>query len=134
MRLHLNKILPFFLITAFLSAQLSVNHFHLAEKHGHDGDHHEHNVQAHAHNLSSHQDSIDSRHGADDYNVIELDNECTLSGCGKAGSQFTALISSTHTLAASLKPSGTQSPRPSSWKQRYLSYSTIRLRAPPHVS
>ena len=130
----LNKVLPLFLITAFLAAQLSVTHIHLAEKHGHDGDHHEHNILAHAHDLSNHQDSIDSAPVTDGYSVIELNNDCTHSGCGKTSSQPAPFISSDYTLVFSSKPSSIQSPRPSSKKQWYLSYSTIRLRAPPQLS
>lgn len=131
---RLNKLLHFFLITAFLTAPVSVTHIHLAEKHGHDGDHHEHNIQAHSHNLSNHQDSIDFEHVADDYNFIELDNDCTHSGCRKAGSQLAPFISSAHILVFNSKSSSIQLPRLSSKKQRYISYSTIRLRAPPQLS
>ena len=130
----LNKILSLFLITAFLAAQVSVTHIHLAEKHGHDGDHHEHNIQAHAHDLSSHKDSIEFGHTTDDYGVIELSNDCISSGCGKSGSQLAPFISSDYILVFSSKPSSIQSSRPSNKKQEYLSYSTIRSRAPPQLS
>jgi hypothetical protein len=133
MRLHLNKVLPFFLITALLAVQVSVSHIHLAENHDHDGSHHQHNIQAH-YASSHHASTIDSIHVVDAYNVIEFDNDYPHSGCGKAGSQLIASTSNALQLLFDIHPSGIQSPKQDSNKQRYITYSTIRLRAPPQFS
>ena len=130
MTFRLNKILPFLLITAFLAAQASVTHIHLAEKHDHSGGHHEHSIQAHAHYAGS----IDSTHATADNSVMEFGNDCTHSGCGKVGSQLTPYVSSTHLLLFNYKPFSLKLPMQDGKKEGYLSYSTIRLRAPPQLS
>jgi hypothetical protein len=135
MRLHLNKILPFFLITAFLAVQMSVTHIHLAENHDHDGSHHQHNVQAHAYYASSHHaDTIDSTHAIDDTNVIEFDNDGACSGCVKVGSKLIASITNADQLLFSFHSAGIQLPERGSNRQKYTTYSTVRLRAPPQLS
>ena len=135
LKLRHNKALLLFLITVFLTVQWTATHIHLAEHHDHDGNHHQHNIQAHAHQASSHHaDTIDSAHAAGDYKVVELDNDCTSSGWKKIGDQLTVSISVPYQLLFVPKSSGIQLPEQNSNKQSYITYSTIRLRAPPHFS
>jgi hypothetical protein len=130
-----NKTLLLFLITAFLTLQWTATHIHLAEHHDHDGNHHQHNIQAHVHYASSqHADTLDSAHATDDYSVVELDNDCTSLGWKKVSDQLTVSISIAYQLLFIPKSSSIQLPEQDSNKQRYITYSTIRLRAPPQFS
>ena len=130
-----NKTLLLFLITAFLTLQWTATHIHLAEHHDHDGNHHQHNIQAHVHYASSHHaDTLDSDHAKDDYSVVELDNDCTSLGWKKVSDQLTVSISIAYQLLFIPKSSSIQLPEQDSNKQRYIAYSTIRLRAPPQFS
>ncbi|MCW8934318.1 MAG: hypothetical protein OQK98_06300 [Gammaproteobacteria bacterium] len=134
-KLHHNKTLLLLLITVFLTAQWSATHIHLAAHHDHDGDHHQHNIQAHAHQASSyHADTIDSAHAAGDYKVVELDNDCTSSGWKKIGDQLSVSILVPYQLLFVPNPSCIQLPEQNSNKHGYITYSTTRLRAPPHIS
>jgi hypothetical protein len=134
-KLRPNKTLLFFLITVLLTVQWTATHIHLAEHHDHDGDHHQHNIQAHSHDASSHHaDVIDSAHSTDDYNVVELGNDCTSPGWKKTGDQLTVSISIAYQLLFVPKSSSIPLPDQDSNKQSYITYSTIRLRAPPQFS
>jgi len=130
-----NKILLFFLVAAFFTVQCTEMHIHLAGHHVHDGNHYQHNIQAHAHYASSHHaDTIDSTYGIDDYNVVELDNDCTSPRWKKTGNQLTVSISIPYQLLFAPKFSSIQLPEQNSNKHSYITYSTIRLRAPPQFS
>lgn len=135
LKLRHNKALLFFLITAFLTVQWSAVHIHLAEYHDHNGNHHQHNIQAHAHKTSSHHaDTIDSAHTTGDYKVVELDNDCTSPGLKKTGDQLAVLILVPYQLILVPKSISIQLAEQNSNKQNYITYSTIRLRAPPRFS
>ena len=135
LKLRHNKTLLLLLITVFLTVQWTATHIHLAAHHDHDGSHHQHNIQAHAHQASSyHADTIDSAHATGDYKVVELDNDCASSGWKKIGDQLTVLISVPYQLLFVPKSSSIQLPEQNSNKHSYITYSTIRLRAPPHIS
>lgn len=135
LKLRRNKTLLLFLITVFLTVQWATVHIHLAEHHDHNGNHHQHNIQAHAHEVSSHHaDSISSVHSTDDDNVVELDNDCTSPGWKKIGDQLVVSISITYQIVFVPKSSSIQLSEQNSNKQRYITYSTIRLRAPPQFS
>lgn len=130
-----NITLLFFLVTVFLTAQWTATHIHLAEHHDHDGDHHQHSIQAHAHDAPNHHaDSIDSAHTTDTYNVVELGNDCTSPGWKKTGDQLTVSISIAYQLLFVPGSSSTPLPAQDSKKQNYISYSTVKLRAPPQFS
>lgn len=135
LKLRHNKIALFFLITVFLTVQWTAVHIHLAEHHDHNGNHHQHNIQAHAHEASSHNaDAIDSAHATDDYNVVELDNDCTSPGWKKITDQLPVSVSVTYQLLSIPKSSSIQLPEQDSNKQSYITYSTIGSRAPPQLS
>jgi hypothetical protein len=130
-----NKVLLLFLVTAFLTVQWTTAHIHLAEHHDHDGSHHQHDIQAHAHHSSDHHaDSVDSSDVTGDHDVVELDHECS-SPCWKnLGDQPVASGLPELRLMASSQSSGVILPEADDNKQSYLTYSTIRLRAPPQFS
>ena len=110
-------------------------HIHLAELHDHNGSHHQHDIQAHTHYPSSqHADTIDSAHAADDYNVIDLDKVCTSPGWKKLTDH--AIVSTTLARQFLFVPQTTRvkSPELDNNKQNYITYSTVRLRAPPKFS
>ncbi|MDH5571852.1 MAG: hypothetical protein OEY89_08810 [Gammaproteobacteria bacterium] len=135
LKLRHNKTLLFFLITAFLTVQWAAVHIHLAEHHNHNGNHHQHNIQAHAHKVSSHHvDGIDFAHVTDDYNVVELDNDCASPGWKKTGDQLAVSMSVVYQLLFVSHSIGTLISEQDSNKQSYIAYSTIRLRAPPQFS
>ena len=135
LKLRHNKALLLFLITVFLTVQWSAVHIHLAEHHDHNGNHHQHSIQTHAHETSAHHaDSITTKHVTDDFKVVELDNDCTSSGWKKTGNQPVILISIAYQLAYVPEFSNIQLSDKASNKQSYITYSIIRLRAPPQVS
>ena len=130
-----NKIWLFFLVTAFLAVQWTATHIHLAEHHDHDGSHHLHNIQAHTHYTSDHSvDSIDSLHVVEDYSVVDLDNDCALPAFKKLADQSIVLISIAHQVLFSLQDTRVKLFELDNNKQSYITYSTIRLRAPPQFS
>jgi hypothetical protein len=135
LKLRHNKALLLFLITVFLTVQWTATHIHLAEHHDHDGNHHQHNIQAHAHQASGHHaDTIDSVHATGDYKVVELDNDCTSHGWKKIGDQQAVSILVAYQLVFVPKYPSIQLSELGSNKQNYITYSTIRLRAPPQFS
>ena len=130
-----NKILLLFLLIAFITAQWAVTHIHLAEHHDHDGNNHQHNIQAHTHSTSDYSvDTIDSGHVIDDNNVVDLDNDCALPASKKLGDQSIVSNSTAHQILFSLQSTRIKLPELDSNKQNYITYSTIRLRAPPKFS
>lgn len=130
-----NKILLLFLLTAFVTVQWTAIHIHLAEHHNHDGNHHQHNIQAHAHYTTNHHaDTIDSAHAIEDYNVVDLENDCVLPMCKKLGGQLIVSIPIAYQFLFSPQSTRIQLPELDSNKQSYITYSTIRLRAPPQLS
>ena len=135
LKLRHNKALLLFLITVFLTVQWTATHIHLAEHHDGNGNH-QHTIQAHAHGtLNHHKDSIDySAHAAGDYKVVELDNDCTSPGWKKIGDQQAVSISVVYQFVSVAKSPGIQLSEQGSNKQNYITYSTIRLRAPPQIS
>ncbi|MFC1750789.1 hypothetical protein ACFL2V_18515 [Pseudomonadota bacterium] len=135
--IRLNKALLLFVITAFISMQWSATHVHLAENHDHDGSHHQHDTQAHSHHLSSHHaDVIDASHIGADGNVVELEQECSspLPGWKKQSEQSFALTSSNFPSFSSPQHKHLRRPEIGQSTLSYLSYATIRPRAPPHFS
>lgn len=134
-RLRNNKTLFIIIITAFLAVQWSTAHIHLAEHHDHDGSHHKHASQGHLHELASHHiDAIDVSHADSHENIVELDHESTSPAWNKLDDHPDALTqvigylerqahAGTICLSISNEPD-------SSW----LSYSTVRLRAPPQFT
>jgi len=110
-------------------------HIHLAEHHDHNGSHHQHNILAHAHYASSqHTDTIDSAHAEDDYNIVDLDNVCTSPGWKKLSDHAIVSTRLARQFLAVLQSTSVKLPDPDCNKQNYISYSTVRLRAPPTVS
>ena len=133
LKLGHNKALLLLLATAFLATQWATVHIHPAEHHDHNGDHHQHNI--HAHEASSyHANSIYSEHDTDDYNIVEFDNDCTSPGWKKTGDQLAVSISVAYQFVFIAKPSNIQLSELDSNKQSYITYSTIRHRAPPQFS
>lgn len=134
-RLYRNK--PFFIvvIAAFLAVQWSSVHIHLATHHDHDGSHHQHVSKGHLHDLGSHHaDAIDVSHADNHESVVELDHECTSPSWKKFDDQPDVLAQFHGCFIRQLyydvgRPSTYKAPD-SSW----LSYSTIRLRAPPQFA
>ncbi len=130
--IHRNRILFIFLITAFLAVQWSSAHIHLAEQHNHDGSHHQHSSKSHLHSLGNHHsNSIDTSHSTDENYVVQLDLEYRLPKWNKLDNQPDVLPQANHPLLP--VPQHTDIPRPKFSLSQYpwLSYSTVRLRAPP---
>ena len=120
------------LITIFISVQWTATHVHLAKHHDHDGSSlHQHNIQVHAHHVSSHHaDAIDFAPAMGDYKVVELDND-GIPGGKKTDNQ--QAVTAYHLLFV-IKSSRTFLPEQERNSQKYITYSTIRLRAPPQFS
>lgn len=132
---RLNNVFFIFLVTAFLTAQWTTAHIHLAERHDHDGSHHQHDIQSHAHHSSGHHaDTIDSSHVTGDHDAVELDHECSSPCWKKLGDQPIVSGVSELQLTVLSKSSGVILLETDDNKQNYLTYSTIRLRAPPQFS
>lgn len=131
------KALLLFIVTAFLALQWSTAHIHLAEHHHHDGSHHQHASQGHLHDYGSqHFDVIDASHADSHQSIVELDHECTSPGWNKSklDDHADVLVQTdnhfeyqTHYEIVHLTVSNESG---ASW----LSYSTVRLRAPPQFA
>jgi len=128
----IKTVLNVFLVIAFLSMQFSSAHIHLAENHQHDGSQHAHESRGHSHALSDHhEDVFDSSPSPADYRVVEISQESALQVCSPDQSSelvFTLLYKLFPPLQIAIRPgfSNTYSHQ-ASW----LSYSNVRLRAPP---
>jgi len=128
----IKTVLNVFLVIAFLSMQFSSAHIHLAENHQHDGSQHAHKSRGHSHALSDHhEDAFDSSQSPADYRVVEISQESALQACNSDhGSEliFTLLFELFTPLQVAIRPgfSNTYNHQ-ASW----LSYSNVRLRAPP---
>ena len=110
-------------------------HIHLAGHHDHNGSHHQHNIQAHTHYASSqHADTIDSAHVDDEYNIVDLDHDCTSPGWKKLDDHVTVSTILARQFLFVLQSTSVKLPELDSNKQNYIAYSTIRLRAPPKFS
>lgn len=134
-KIHQNKALFIFVITAFLAVQWSSAHIHLAAHHDHDGSHHQHVPQGHLHDLGSHHaDAIDISHADSHENIVELDHESTSPSWKKLDDHQDALAPPHRHFVCQLRcteiSSSEDEPLGSSW----LTYSNIRLRAPPQFT
>lgn len=129
-----NKSLFFLLITALLTAQWASAHIHLAEHHDHDGSHHQHASEGHSyHPANHHSDVIDAPHAPGKYDVVELEHECTSPGWNKLDDLPDVFISVTHQPVFSSHPLSVKLSDPDNPRSSWLSYSTVRLRAPPLI-
>ena len=131
-RFHQNKAFLILIVTAFLSVQWSSAHIHLATHHDHDGSHHQHASKVHLHDVGSHHaDAIDISHADNHEDIVELDRECTSPNSKKFDDQSNVLTQyyeySIYQLRQGVNCSSIYIAPGASW----LSYSTIRLRAPP---
>ena len=134
-KFHHNKTLLFLLVTAFLTVQWTAAHIHLEKHHDHGGNNHQHNVQAHAHySTNHHSDTIDSAHEIENYNVVDLGNDCVLPRYTKLDDFSIVSISIAHQFLFAPLFNRVQLPKLDSNRQSYITYSTIRLRAPPQFS
>jgi len=132
MNLFRNKSLFFLLITALLTAQWASAHIHLAEHHDHDGSHHQHASEGHSyHPASHHTDVIDAPHAPEKYDVVELEHECTSPSWNKLDDLPDVSISVIHQPVFSAQSVGINLTDPDNHQSSWLSYSTVRLRAPP---
>lgn len=131
-QLRQNKTLFILIITAFLAVQWSSAHIHLATLHDHDGNHHQHATQGHLHDLGSHHiDAIDVSHTDSHENVVELGNECTSPSWKKLDDQPDVFADSFNYHFSQLRYSYVYLASYESPDSSWLSYSTVRLRAPP---
>lgn len=136
-KFRLNKAIFFVLITALLSMQWSLAHIHLAEYYDHDGNHHQHNIDAHAHQSFTNNDNFtDSDHqlhhqGA---KLVELSNDCNVQSRNNLDDQPVVLVFVSFQLNSPHYINNFESSGFSYSKQRYIDYSTIKLRAPPKIS
>ncbi len=113
--------------------QWSSAHIHLAEYHDHDGSHHLHASQGHLHGLNSHHvDAIDVSHTDDHGNVVELDQECTSPHWYKWDSQSAVLAQGDGFFEHQPYHETVRFPLFTELGVSWLSYTTVRLRAPPH--
>ena len=121
------------LLSCFIAGQWTNVHLHAADHHSHDGTHHTHNATIHSHDAGSHHDSIDSpQHASAEHHGIELDPEFIASCkiCKKKGADsylvyFAADSTKNFIYSASFRYDAIQ--------LSYISYSTIRQRAPPNL-
>lgn len=129
---RLNHTFLLALIIAFLSAQWSISHIHLAEHHDHDGSHHQHKSEVHTHNsIENSVDAIDFAHQSNDLNIVELDREINSHKVDQPQNPFAALISSAFPRLTESLPNDTFLPDFLNTKIDYLSRSTVSPRAPP---
>ena len=131
---RLNHTFILALIFAFLAAQWSVSHIHLAEHHDHDGKHHQHKSEVHTHNsIDNNIEAIDFTHQSNDLNVVELDHEINSHKVDQANSPFVAIISSAFPRLTLSLPHDTWLPDFFNTRIDYLSRSTVSPRAPPPI-
>ena len=131
-RFRPNHLVLLALVIAFLSAQWSVSHIHLAEHHDHDGSHHQHKSEVHTHNsIDNNVDAIDFTHQSNDLNIVELDHEINAHKVDQPENPFAALISSAFPRLAVSLPHDTLLPDFHNTKIDYLFRSTVSPRAPP---
>ena len=121
-----------FLVIAFMSMQFSSAHIHLPKSHQHDGSQHQHDKLGHAHALSGHhEDAIDSMSSDGEYQLVDISQSYVLLDWNHYYDG--AFLTSYNTN--SLSPSQTEYliplPSANSRHANWLSYSTVRLRAPP---
>lgn len=130
------KALFLVLVFAFLTAQWSTVHIHLAEQHDHDGSYHLHDVATHAHQLINPHETIDLSQLFDDGNVdiVELSCECNTKNTNKFGDQSTASVAAIISQNINFKSESILSSNFNITYHRYLDNTTIQLRAPPKVS
>lgn len=134
MNFRLNKTLLLFLVTAFLTAQWTATHIHLAEHHNHDDIHHQHNIEAHAHFLTEHQaDTIDSDVTTDELNVVELEHKSSLPKAKKITPTI-AVLASVNLQLPSFQSVSFELPVFVDDKSGHLNRSTVNPRAPPQAS
>ena len=135
LKIRINKAFFLFVVTAFLTMQWTTAHIHLADHHEHDGSHHQHEIQAHAHQSMSHHDNvIDVSHQSSDDNVVELDQECSVPCWKTFGDKVFAFVLVYVLLLSSSQQVHAKLTKSNDARQSYLTYSTIRLRAPPSYS
>lgn len=130
----LNKAFFLFVITAFLAVQWSSAHVHLAEHHAHDGSHHQHLSTGHLHGYGSHHAGvIDVSHADSHDKVVELDHECTSPSWSKLDDQPDVLSQPKRYLRHLFYCERLGILSIAESRASWLSYSTIRLRAPPYL-
>lgn len=128
----LDKVLLVALITAFLTMQWTTAHIHLAAHHNHDGSYHQHEVTAHAHQSNGHHvNVIDSASQEGGSNVVALDCECHVPNGKKLEEQLAGLAAADFGMPSFFQFSGVIFSDDTGVKLNYISYSTVRLRAPP---
>ena len=130
-----SKTFFFALLIAFLAAQWSTAHIHLATNHVHDGSHHQHASQGHLHGPGSHHaDAIDVSHTTTHDSVVSLDHECTSTSHAKPDHQADIFVlvqyCPQHESSERLIGSVVSGDSGSTW----LSYTHVRSRAPPRFT
>ena len=133
---RLNRIWLFGLIVAFLTAQWSTTHIHLAADHEHDGSHHQHTIEVHEHGLAGHHpDAIDTAHDASHTlggpDIVELDQEYNSSWGKKLDDSLDLVLTSSSNVDWNARSVAVRIPRAIPARLTYTDYSTVRLRAPP---
>lgn len=131
----LNKAFFLFIITALLAMQWSSTHIHLAEHHDHDGSHHQHLSKGHLHDFAPHHaDAIDVSHVDTHDKVVELDHECTSPSWNKLDDQPGVLNQTDYYFEHLVHCEAPGLLSITDSRASWLSYSIIRLRAPPYVT
>ena len=135
---RLRKTLFLVLVFAFLTAQWSTAHIHLAEQHDHDGSYHLHDVATHAHQLINLHETIDLSQLFNDDNgnvdIVELSCECNTKNANKFGEQSSASVAAIISQNINFKSESVFSSNFKTTYHRYLDNATVQLRAPPKVS
>ncbi len=120
------------LVIAFISMQFSSAHIHLAKSHNHDAGAHHHAQLGHSHALADHhQDSFDTSEALSYNQVVELSQSYAPQGWGYYPDKVIL-------LAHAIAPKGPYQASyvhlfytPFNSQSNWLSYSIVRLRAPP---
>lgn len=133
------QILSLVLVAAFLMLQWSSLHIHLGDAHEHDGGQHQHANTLHQHQFASHhEDALDVAELPQEHNdsskIVELDQDCRLckGQLSDSNDYFTVLSSFLGINYLSNASLGNNFITDS--YLTYLSYSSVRLRAPPVIS
>ncbi len=123
------------LVIAFISMQFSSAHIHLAKSHDHDGGQHDHANLGHSHALADHhEDSFDSPQASASDQVVELSQSYALQGWGYyPDAAILPAYALTPNVSARLSYS-LSFYTPIVSQSNWLSYSTVRLRAPPALN
>jgi len=128
---QLKTLLHVFLVTAFLSMQCSGAHVHRAEHQDHGNNHHHHANQVHAHFVNDHGDSLYTPSVTINSQVIDISQKWANPGWSKLDDSPALVFTFNFVFQSVAQAQYTPSVNTLESQLAWLSYTTVRLRAPP---